>query len=520
VKQTILPVALTLLVAASSAMAANTPVGLADVAERGNASAVLALLKKGADVNRPQADGATALHWAAHHNDVALAKRLLAAGARPNTANDYGITPLFLAAINGSAEMIDTLLTGGADANASRPSGETVLMTAVRSGSTPAVSRLLKGGANPNAVQHSRGQSALHWAVDGGDVPLARALIEAGASVTLRSTAEFTPLMGAARNGSIEMAKLLIDKGDSIEAVAKDGSTPLLIATVKGHTALATFLLELGARPDGDLKTAGYSPLMWAVGTFEPIPLTYKGLELDGEWNTYAGIPDRAAKLALIELLIAKGADVNAKGTRMMPEMNPQNGSGNRPPHMGATPYLVAAQSADAEIMQLLKNKGADPLLTARDGQTALMAIVDGIVENALIVSEDKRLIAAQTALDHGVPLEAENNNGHRAMHIAAKGGLHELVKFLLAKGADLNPVSKPVKGSGLARHYQAGQSPLGLVEGTLDGIFYERPDTAAFLRTLGAKSIGRFSPHDYENNSPEATDKKGVSDKPFTIPE
>lgn len=517
-KQTILSLSLTLLFATSSAAATGSSATVADVAEQGNASAVLALLKKGADVNRPQADGATALHWAAHYNDVALAKRLLGAGAKPNMANDYGVTPLFLAAINGSADMIDALLTGGGDANAARPSGETVLMTAVRSGTTAAVSRLLKGGANVNAVQRSKGQSALHWAVAQGDVNMARTLIEAGADITLRSTAEFTPLMAAARNGSIELATLLIDKGDDIEAAAKDGSTPLLIATVKGHAALATFLLERGARADGNLTAAGYSPLMWAVGTFEPIPLTYKGLDADGEWNTYGGIPDRAAKLALIERLIAKGADINAKGTRVMPEMNPQNGSGNRPPHLGATPYLIAAQSADAEVMRLLKARGADPLLTAKDGQTALMAVCDGITENALIVNEEKRLVAAQTALDHGVPLEAETVAGHRAMHVAAKGGLHELVKFLLAKGADLNPVSKPVKGSGLARHFQEGQSPLGLVEGTIDGIFYERPDTAAFLRTLGAKSIGRFSPHDYENNSPEATDKKGV-DKPVTYP-
>ena len=135
------------------------------------------LVKKGADVNRPQADGATALHWAAHHNDVELAKRLLAAGAKPNATNDYGVTPLFLAGINGSAEMIDVLVTGGADANATRPSGETVLMTAVRSGNVAAVARLLKAGAKVNAVQASKGQSALHWAVADGNVSVAKALL-------------------------------------------------------------------------------------------------------------------------------------------------------------------------------------------------------------------------------------------------------------------------------------------------------------------------------------------------------
>ncbi len=515
-KKAVLSLSVVALVAASLGAATANLAVVADVAEQGNSAAVLALVKKGADVNRPQADGATALHWAAHHNDVALAKRLIASGAKPNSTNDYGITPLFLAAVNGSAEMIDTLLTAGANASAARPSGETVLMTAVRSGNTAAVARLLKGGANVNAVQTSKSQSALHWAVAEGHVDIARALIETGADLTSRSAGGYTPLMGAARQGNVEMARLLLQKGEALEASAKDGSTPLLIATVKGNTALATFLLESGAKPDGDVSTAGYTPLMWAVGTFETIPMTYKGLDAEGEWNTFAGIPDRAAKLALINLLIGKGANINGQGTKRIPELSPHNGSGNRPPHLGATPYIIAAQSADADIMKLLKDKGANPLLTAKDGQTALMAACEGILENTVLLSEEKRQEAAQMALTHGVSLEAEDQGGLRAMHQAAKGGYHGLITFLLSKGADLNPVSKPVNGSGLARAYQEGQSPLGLVEGTIDAIFYERPDTAAFLRTLGAKSIGRFRPHDFDQNSPEAADKKGIKGYSF----
>ncbi len=486
-----------------------SPATVADLAEQGNGTAVLALIRKGADVNKPQPDGATALHWAAHKNDVALAKRLVTAGAKPNSVNDFGVSPLFLAAVNGSADMLDVLLTAGGDANAARPTGETVLMTAVRSGNTAAVARLLKAGAKPNAVQASRGQSALMWAVADGYVDVARTLIEGGADLTLRSTAGNTPLMFAARQGSVDMARLLLGKGDDKEATAKDGSTPLLIATVKAHTALASYLLEQGVRPDGDLKAAGYSPLMWAVGTFEAIPMTYKGIDADGEWNTYAGIPDRAAKLALIKQLIAKGADVNAQGAKRVPEFAPHNGSGNRPPHVGATAFVIAAQSGDAEVMRLLLASGANPTLTAKDGQTAVMASAEGILENTVLITQDKRLEAMKLALELGVPIEAEDDKGYRAMHVAAKAGYHDMITFLLSKGADLNPVSKPVKGSGLARHYQEGQSPLGLTEGTIDSIFYERPDTAAFLRKLGAKSIGRFNPHDYENISPEATDKK-----------
>ena len=55
---------------------------------RRDRAAVVALIKRGADVNAAQPDGATALHWAAHWNEVALADDLLRAGAKPNGANE------------------------------------------------------------------------------------------------------------------------------------------------------------------------------------------------------------------------------------------------------------------------------------------------------------------------------------------------------------------------------------------------------------------------------------------------
>src|SRR5262245_55943938 len=66
---------------------------------------VRVLLKRGSDANTAQEDGATALHWAAHWNETAIADALVAHGARVNQANEYGATPLWLAAVNGSAPM-------------------------------------------------------------------------------------------------------------------------------------------------------------------------------------------------------------------------------------------------------------------------------------------------------------------------------------------------------------------------------------------------------------------------------
>jgi hypothetical protein len=206
---------------------------------------------------------------------------------------------------------------------------------------------------------------------------------------------------------------------------------------------------------------------------------------------------------------LARGADVNAVSTKMLPQLNFFNGDGATPPHLGSTPFMIAAHSADAELMQLLIRNGADPFLRAVDGQTALMAACEGIVENTTLVTEEKRLEALRVALDAGLDLEAEDAKGYRAMHVATRAGYHEVIKYLVANGADLNPVSKPQIGEGLGRYYLEGQSPLGLAEGTVKSVFYRRAETAAFLRTLGAKSIGRFDPNDYADISPEKTDQK-----------
>ncbi len=80
---------------------------IADAVMNQDAAAVRALLAKKADVDAPQADGTTALHWAARWNDLETAQLLIHAGADAKTANHDGATPMFLASQNGSAAMIE-----------------------------------------------------------------------------------------------------------------------------------------------------------------------------------------------------------------------------------------------------------------------------------------------------------------------------------------------------------------------------------------------------------------------------
>src|SRR2546425_2402537 len=122
---------------------------VADAVMKRDGEALRRLLpQKNADVNAPQPDGTTALHWAARWDDVEMARDLARAGANARAANRAGATPLFLAAMNGSAAMIETLLKAGADPNAAVLShGETALMMAARTGKLEAVKVLLDHGA-------------------------------------------------------------------------------------------------------------------------------------------------------------------------------------------------------------------------------------------------------------------------------------------------------------------------------------------------------------------------------------
>src|SRR3954471_21313002 len=82
------------------------PAALADAVQHRDKPAILALLKRHADVNGHQGDGATALHWAAYLEDADTTSLLIRAGANVNAPNNYGVTPLVLASENGNATII------------------------------------------------------------------------------------------------------------------------------------------------------------------------------------------------------------------------------------------------------------------------------------------------------------------------------------------------------------------------------------------------------------------------------
>ena len=165
---------------------------VADAVMRGDLAAARALVQKGADVNAPQADGATALHCAvSRHRDDAV-DLLLRAGAK-SAANREGMTPLAMAALYGNTTIVDRLLKSGGDAKSLGPNGETMVMLAARNGNPDVIRMLVEAGANVNAKEPVRGTTALMWAVEQKHPEAVEALLKAGADPAARSAGAGLP---------------------------------------------------------------------------------------------------------------------------------------------------------------------------------------------------------------------------------------------------------------------------------------------------------------------------------------
>ena len=462
-----------LLSAAGSYAASNSP--LADAAEHRDRATLRALIKQRADLNTPQADGMTALHWAAYHDDLEIADLLVRAGANVKTASRYGVTPLSLACTNGNSAIVELLLKAGADPNGPLPGGETPLMTAARTGSVKTVKTLLARGALVESKDDRRAQTALMWAASEGHAVVVQELIAAGADVKARLASGFTPLLFAARQGHIAVVRVLLEAGADVnETVPVEGrrrgyggrlppagSTPLLVAVMNAHFELAAELLDAGANPNADLP--GYTVLHAITAVRKP------GV---GDNDPAPEGSGRMTSLELVKKLVARGANVNA---RMTKKANLNNTRANE---LGATPFFLAALTADAELIKTLALLGADPQLTNVENSTPLMAAA-GLATRSPgedAGTEPEVLEAVQVLLDLGADINAIDKNGETAMHAAAYKNLPQVVKFLAAKGARIDVWNKEDK---------FGWTPLAIAVGYRFGNFKPSDVTEAAIREV-----------------------------------
>jgi uncharacterized protein len=388
------------------ALASPSASPLADAVMRSDHTAVKTLLEHGADLNAPQNDGMTALHWAAQNGDLTMTQALLHAGANVNASTRIGgYTPLQIAAKNGHATTVEALLAGGANAGAPDTYGTTPLMLAAASGSAQAVTALLRAGADVNARESGKGETALMLAAANDRADAMQVLLAHGAdwrpSTTIhdwgkasagrprsgRASSEgsgesavapsargargggaddanpkyprlvgkqggLTALLFAARQGYTDAVQVLIKGGADVNEVDPgDQTSALMIAIVNGHYDLAEALLAAGADPRL-AQANGAAPLY--------------GL-LNCEWSPKADYPQPTAHkqqttsyLTLMADLLSHGADPNARLKEKV-WYTSYNRDYSGLDEAGATPFWRAAWADDVPAMKLLVARGADP---------------------------------------------------------------------------------------------------------------------------------------------------------------
>jgi ankyrin repeat protein len=267
------------------------------------------------------------------------------------------------------------------------------------------------GGAPLRCEARTAPVENLFDAAKAGNAVAVKRLISAGADINARNEAGWTPLHFAAAEGHNDIIDLLLNKGARIDAQDKDGITPLIKAIVMGKDDSVEHLLKRGAEVTSENSRAVY-------------------------FAAYQQQP------RIISMLIAKGADVNAKESD------------------NSTPLIKAAEMGHTSVVRVLLAAQADVNAKALNGATAL-----------LIASQNGHLHVVQALLTAGAEINAvAEGNGATALIAASYGGHIEVVKTLLKAKADVN--------------VKMGNGTTALALATKQGY----SEVAQLLRNAGAK--------------------------------
>ena len=448
-----------------SSRIAGAGADVADAVMRGDLAAVRTLLQKGADVDAPQVDGATALHWAVYRDDAVAVDLLLRSGAKPGAANRAGATPLSMAALYGNPQVVDRLLKGGADAKATGPNGETMVMYAARNGN-PAVLRLLiEAGADVNAKEPLRGTTALMWAVEQRNAAAVETLLAAGADPAAKSGPAGLPrnyLAPRVNTRAVEEAQRRRERAKAAGRTYEEQLEWEFQNNIDLGAPRNAFVPDRSRQPQpaqGDAVPEGAAPALAAPGTVAPGTATAKpaapaaaapatgaapqGAVAQGAAGASQALDDDDAEVVVAGLVGGGGGGLTALvfaaregAIESAKKLIAAGADVNQSTEYGWTPLLTAVNNRNYQLARLLIASGADVNLANKGGWTPLY------------LATDNRNIEGG---DYPVPKPDMD-------HL-------ELIQLLLEKGADPNA---RVKDNTLTRtiftmqwFYESGATPF-----------------------------------------------------------
>jgi ankyrin repeat protein len=505
----------------ANAVNANGTTALMTAAASGSVSAVKVLLDGAGVKTKERVHGQTALMFAAALNRHEVVKLLIARGAEPNVATevrqvqrvrfdqDGNIVEERAAPADGAGRGGARNAPAGAAGNAAGapPSSAETQAKADEAGDAQAAAAATKAAndaarSDLDVLARGLGFKAVEFRLAKPRPKATDVAFRAPRRVGPEVTGGMTALLYAAREGHMEAARELVESGADINRadinhadinqVSGDKFTPLVMAITNGHLELARYLLDHGADPKpASLSgmTALYAAIdvQWAPKAWFPQPSTEQ---------------EKVGYLDLMKDLLAKGAPVNAP-INDKPWFRSFTNDYTWVDPAGATPFWRAAQSSDTAAMRLLVEHGADPKIATKSGDTALMAAAGiGWAANWSVNAPVPLVDAVKYCIELGIDINAADNRGYTALHGAAYLGNHDMVNYLLSKGARVDAKSK------------AGDTVADMANGpTRFG--QPHPETVALLEKLGSANS-----HNCRSDMCVVAPKANIYDRPLTAAE
>ena len=257
----------------------------------------------------------------------------------------------------------------------------------------------------------------MHQLTRAGQGDRVKRLLDEGEDVNKRDEYGWTLLMAAACEGQTEVVRLLAEKGADVNLVneKQGGMTALMMAVRWGHVDTVKALAELGANLDYR-NNHGVSAFSMSIGNEAMLQvLIESGVDINlrdhqGRSAFFNAVESRNTGLAL--RLMELGADINVQDH-----------------YYGRTPLMLSLDRPYGELMGVLIGAGADLNLQNREGYTALMSVL----------SYDGTGNKPDILIEAGADIHIKSLTGETALMRAASIGRVDLVKALIAMGADLN---------------------------------------------------------------------------------
>ncbi len=386
---------------------------VADAVQRGDRAAVQKLILQKVDVNAPQVDGATALHWAVYRLDSELADMLIRAGANVRSANRAGMTPLAMASLYGNAALIDRLIKAGADANQKGPNGETMLMLAARNGNPQAVQVLLEAGAEVNARETIRGTTALMWAIEQKHPEAVKVLLAGGADHSAKSGGAGLPRNYMANRVNLRAVELAQDRRKRAAAAGITYDEQLAIDQKSGREVGGQRGLAQALGPDGQ-------------------PLAQPGRQGGAGAPAAAATPPPTQTPPPAATPPAAPSPTAEPGGRQPGPLGRGRAGGG-----AGTP---AAQARSGGAPQAAQDPDDD------DNEVVIAGLVGsggGGLTPLVFAAREGDLESAKLLLDAGAPINQVTEYGWTPLLTAVNNRNYQLAKYLLEKGADPNIANK-----------------------------------------------------------------------------